>query len=317
MRHTREDLRQMQSVPLEGKIIMSQLRIQQWYDYWGGEVYLSFSGGKDSTVLKHLIETTSGVYDVPAVFVDTGLEYPEVRMFATKHADVVLRPEMRFDEVIEKYGYPVISKEIAKLLKDGKMAIQKGNSDSYALRKFNGTYLNKNGEVNPYAKNCEKWKFLLDSPFKISHQCCDVMKKRPAKKYAKETGLKPYIATMADESQLRKSNWLKNGCNAFKKNDPSSQPMSFWTEQDVLEYIVKFNLDYAKVYGEIKQDESGKYYTTGADRTGCMFCMFGCHLEKEPNRFQKMKETHPRQYEYCMNKLGLKDVLEYINVPYE
>ena len=57
--------------------------------------------------------------------------------------------------------------------------------------------------------------------------------------------------------------------------------------------------------------------TTGCDRTGCMFCMFGCHLEKEPNRFQRMKTTHPKQYEYCMDKLGLREVLEYIGVPYE
>jgi hypothetical protein len=48
-----------------------------------------------------------------------------------------------------------------------------------------------------------------------------------------------------------------------------------------------------------------------------MFCMFGCHLEKTPNRFQRMKVTHPKQYAYCMEQLGLKEVLEYIGVPYE
>ena len=77
-RHTNESLRQMQLVPLEGKIIMSQLRIREWFDHYDGDVYVSFSGGKDSTVLKHLVETTSGVYDVPVVFVDTGLEYINV-----------------------------------------------------------------------------------------------------------------------------------------------------------------------------------------------------------------------------------------------
>ena len=71
--------------------------------------------------------------------------------------------------------------------------------------------------------------------------------------------------------------------------------------------------------------------TTGCDRTGCIFCMFGCHLEKEPNRFQRLKHTHPRQYEYCIgdgemvegkwqpNKegLGLGKVLDYIGVKYD
>ena len=47
-----------------------------------------------------------------------------------------------------------------------------------------------------------------------------------------------------------------------------------------------------------------------------MFCMFGAHLEKEPNRFQRLKETHPKQYDYCINKLGLGEVLDYINVKY-
>lgn len=109
--------------------------------------------------------------------------------------------------------------------------------------------------------------------------------------------------------------------------------LSFWTEQDVLEYIVKYNVPYASVYGQIQEEEQlegqmyidglhEKLYTTGVNRTGCMFCMFGCHLEKEPNRFQRMKKTHPNQYEYCMKSveeggLGIKDVLQYIGVPYE
>ena len=113
----------MQSLPLEAKIIMTQQRIRQWYDHWDGEVYVSFSGGKDSTVLKHIVDNTSGVYDVPAVFVNTGLEYPEIQKFVKDvkarkwdcfNSDVViLRPDMRFDEVINTYGYPVISKRVA------------------------------------------------------------------------------------------------------------------------------------------------------------------------------------------------------------
>ena len=48
--HLPHDLKQMQSIPLEGKIIMTQRRIRDWYEYWDGKVYVSFSGGKDSTV---------------------------------------------------------------------------------------------------------------------------------------------------------------------------------------------------------------------------------------------------------------------------
>ena len=115
-------------------------------------------------------------------------------------------------------------------------------------------------------------------------------------------------------------NWLKNGCNAYDTKTPISQPLSFWTEQDILHYIKKYNVSYCSVYGDIVVDLNddapkgqmnfidvlGNYEpedrlkTTGRDRTGCVFCMFGCHLEKNPNRFQKDKETHNRQYEFCI-----------------
>lgn len=348
-KHMPYDLAQMQSLPLEAKIIMTQQRIRQWYEYWDGQVYVSFSGGKDSTVLKHIVD---GMYDdVPALFVNTGLEYPEIQAFAKSQENVVVvRPEMRFDEVIKKYGYPVISKEISKRIKDGRAAIRNGNNNSYALVQLRGEHISPDGKKSPF--NYEKWQFLLDSPFQISSSCCDVMKKRPIRKYEKETGRKPIIGTMAAESRQRYSQWLKNGCNAFDKNKPSSQPLSFWTEQDIYHYIKKYNVPYCSVYGDIVvddnapdaiegqvnlidylecHDETDILKTTGCDRTGCIFCMFGCHLEKEPNRFQRLKETHPRQYEYCIGGgemvdgkwqpskegLGLGKVLEYIGVKYD
>ena len=171
-------------------------------------------------------------------------------------------------------------------------------------------------------ENCEKWKFLLEAPFLISNKCCNVMKKKPAKKYEKETGNHPIIGTMACESQARKTAWKVHGCNAFDTKRPTSQPLSFWTEQDILEYIKKYNLPYAPVYGEIVQDDKGKWQTTKCSRTGCVFCMYGCHLEKEPNRFQNLKITHPKLWQYCMKPmseggLGLKEVLEFIGVKIE
>ena len=125
------------------------------------------------------------------------------------------------------------------------------------------------------------------------------MKKNPAKQFEKQTGKKPFIATMATESRYREQHWLKDGCNAFDVKRPTSKPMSFWTDQDVLQYIMENNLPVASVYGDVAID-CGKLTTTGCDRTGCIFCAFGCHLEKEPSRFQRLKETHPRQYEYCI-----------------
>jgi 3'-phosphoadenosine 5'-phosphosulfate sulfotransferase (PAPS reductase)/FAD synthetase len=165
-----------------------------------------------------------------------------------------------------------------------------------------------NGNKYGRGKISEKWKFLIDADFEISDKCCDIMKKKPAYQFEKETGLHPIIGTMADESAQRKSNWLMYGCNAFDKKRPTSQPMSFWTEQDVLVYIKEKRIPYASVYGDIIETDCDKLTTTGADRTGCIFCGYGCHMEQEPNRFQKLKQTHPNQYEYCINKTKVFDL---------
>lgn len=142
------------------------------------------------------------------------------------------------------------------------------------------------------------------------------MKKNPFKKYEKETKKNAYIGVMAEEGIKRIQDYLRFGCNAFEAKRPISRPIGFWTEQDVLLYMKKYNLPYASVYGEIIEN-NGRLSTTKADRTGCVFCCFGCHLEKEPNRFQRMKDTHPQLYEYCINKLEIGKVLDYINVKYK
>lgn len=178
---------------------------------------------------------------------------------------------------------------------------------------------------SPYALT--KWRFLLDADFDVSNYCCDVMKKAPAKKYEKETGRKPITAQMAEESRLRETQWLLYGCNAFdSKKRPISNPMSFWTENDVLEYIVKNNLKICSVYGEVQTvggqlyldiDGVAKYETTGAKRTGCMLCGFGCHLDDDPNRFEILKQFHPKMYKLldsCTNNgVTFREAIEWIN----
>lgn len=362
-KHQPHDLAQMQSLSLDAKIRMTQRRIREWYEHWNGMVYVSFSGGKDSTVLADLCAQICQEYGwtLYLLFVNTGLEYPEIQKFVKTFAEwlrshygieVVLdivRPEMRFDAVLKKYGYPVFSKEIALFIEYGRKAISRGD-EAKAQRYLYGKRINpKTGEIYNHMGLSEKaLDFALHSDIPASNMCCSIMKKQPAKKYAKETGRKSIQGTLASESKLRESTWIKNGCNAFNSKDPISRPLSFWTEQDILHYIKKYNVPYCSVYGDIVTDtgddnqiniidyldcyeEEDKLKTTGCDRTGCIFCMFGCHLEKEPNRFQRLKETHPRQYEYCIGGgemvdgkwqpskegLGLGKVLDYIGVKYD
>ena len=185
----------------------------------------------------------------------------------------------------------------------------------------------------------EKYKFFLNAPFEISNKCCGVMKKSPMHTYNRKTGRKPITAQMASESRLRAQKWIQNGCNGFDMKNPISNPMSFWTEQDVLLYIYMQKLSIASVYGDVVIDyakmgqienqmnladfgvfdlEIPLLRTTGRDRTGCMFCGYGCHLEKSPGRFERMKETHPNIYDYIMKDwenggLGYKKIIDWIN----
>lgn len=153
--------------------------------------------------------------------------------------------------------------------------------------------------------NNDKWFDLLNLDFEIGHYCCQEMKKKPLTQLCKF----PFIATRAEESDMRTQAWIRTGCNAFGDKHGKSQPLSFWTEQDVLHYIKKYNLEVPSVYGELKYkgvggmlydftlDGTGDLQFTGCQRTGCIFCGFGCHHD---DRFVMLKQTHPKQYDYCM-----------------
>lgn len=281
-------LKQRQAEPLQIKEQMTATRIKAYYERLNGDVYVSFSGGKDSTALLHQVRR---IYPhVPAVFVDTGLEYPEIRDFVKTIDNVIwLKPKMPFTQVIEKYGYPVISKETAQKIKE----VRETKSEKLKSKRINGDEKG-NGKIS------DKWQFLINAPFKISDRCCHVMKKEPVKKYEKETSRGAIVGTMAADSRLREGSYLQYGCNSFE-NRPMSTPMAFWLEHDVWDYIKKYDLPYSKIYD------------MGYTRTGCMFCMFGLHMD-ESSRFDRMKKTHPQIYNYCMDKLGLREVIRYCGI---
>lgn len=115
-KHTMSDLYQMQSLPLNAKIQMTKRRIDEWVDEYGEDgCYVSFSGGKDSTVLVDIVRKVCGYKEIPLVFIDVPTQYPELKQFAQKFDNhlVVLKPKISFAEVVEKYGFPLFGKEIA------------------------------------------------------------------------------------------------------------------------------------------------------------------------------------------------------------
>lgn len=336
-----EELQMLQALPLDIKVAKTKLRIREAIDYFGAEgLYLSFSGGKDSTVLHHLLAEVEqelwGELKIPRIFCDTGLEYPELKnhvaeLFKTlpEGIGIKLRPDKSFKQVLTDYGYPVLSK-----------------SHSFAIRKLtkqnlSDRYRNKilwGDERGSMGRLPEKYHYLQEADFDISEQCCDVMKKKPFKKYEKETGRIPMMGVMADESVVRKTRYIKDGgCNAFNNKRPQSKPIGFWKEQDVLQFIYERKISIPTIYGTVKKglDLQGNesYFLTGVKRTGCMWCILGSHLESpDENRFIQMRDSHPQLYNYCINGgqytesgrwipsakgLGLGHVLDTIKVKYK
>ena len=376
-KHELWELQSMQAAPLSVKIALTKRRIFDWIQTFGTDgVYISFSGGKDSTVLMDIIRNDMG-YDIPAVFVDVPTQYPELKEFVKRWDNVeILKPKMSFMQVCEKYGFPLISKEVSECVDESRKYLTEvekrlnrpdRQTDRQTDRQIIGAraiadilgiprrrkakdseiYKNLKMGIFPSLPNYKhgmpvrllqlegkmphiekgvvtdetsrlydksRYLFFLDAPFELSNACCRVMKKNPLKEYGKRTGRKAITAQMADESMLRQSQWIRYGCNMYDAKHPISNPMSFWLENDVLEYIVTHNIEICSVYGDIVEDfgdmpdgqmhladyglaeKQTKFKCTGCNRTGCMLCGFGAHLEKSPNRFELLKETHPKMY---------------------
>lgn len=536
LKHTSEELKQWQGFPLSVKVLMTVERIRNWINEFGEDgVYVSFSGGKDSTVLLDIVRKNFGE-DIKAVFCNTGLEFPDIVRFVKRQSNIeIIKPKMNFKEVICKYGYPMISKEVSECVqgarkylntlladkainnlkredqkciycdnllgkkgclgmcnkhyiqykrwgdplhadkkeratidgyyRDGKTGRRehrviyenhygiklkdeeiihhinfvKTDNNIENLYKYNNAsehikahreferlmeslteeecicfedghyvkrerererehsdrqppykyFYDKLCETGKYEKSeqggtttsivnseelasilndrmlnrrggnnqrlaqmlgmltngkttrkimanipdkdrsrysAEKYKFLLFAPFNISNQCCNVMKKSPAHKYAKSNKRMAITAQMASESRLRTQKWLQYGCNMYDATHPKSNPMSFWTEQDVLNYIKEHNLPISKAYGEVVEDISGteevrNQYTfsdmAGVDttefdapkcplsttlckRTGCIFCGFGATHDPERFALIDVVTGNTKLRDYCM-----------------
>lgn len=259
--------------------------------------YVSFSGGKDSTVLLDMIRRFLKP-DIKAVFCNTGNEFPEIVKFVRRTENItIIRPEITVRHVLEKYGFPLISKEQAKGIREARHT----KSEKLLHKRLYGG----KGKYKP-GKISDVWKFLIKTPFEVSEKCCEYLKKRPFRKYEKETRQVPILGVMADESEFRKQQYIsRGGCNAFEGKRPTSYPLSIWTDADIWSYIKQFKVPYCELYDK------------GAYRTGCMFCGFGAHIEKT-SRFARLRELHPKAYEifmnYTNNGVTYREALECIGV---
>lgn len=241
-------------------------------------------------------------------------------------------------KVLQEFGFPVLSKEIAAKIellqnpseknKTVRHAIITGETGAYGgwqehsrmqlaqvwLEKFGG-YENENEGVNYQVP-----------PFKVSSKCCYYLKERPADIWAKEHNSVPFLGMMASEGGRRAKSLRMNGCNYFGASTIRSCPFAIFHRQDVLQLALDLKVPVPEIYGSIERMPDGTLYTTKAQRTGCNMCGFGIHMEKRPHRFDLLYHRSPKEWDYWMHHcckdpetgedFGWGLVLDYIGVPY-
>ena len=281
MKVTQDELHRRQQWTLAQKIDHSLGVIDQFIAKMDGKVYLSFSGGKDSTVLLKLCEIIKP--DIQCVFVNTGCESVDVVRFVEKmkaaHNIEVIRPKLTPRQVWAQYGFPLVSKDQAF-----KIDLVRKNPESKSAQKFMR-------DSNQFTIS-KGFRYLCDTErtkYHTSAQCCNKLKKDPCHRYEHQTGLRPIVATMASESMLRENLYLRIGqCNSFAEGHEKSYPLSIWMEEDIWQFIRENNIEIAEIYAK------------GVDRTGCVGCGFGCQL-KSDRRLETFYRLYPKYYNMVLN----------------
>lgn len=238
-------------------------------------------------------------------------------------------------QIIQQFGFPVLSKEIAAKVemlanptdknKTIRHAIMTGETGAYggfqkhSRMKLSQTWLKKFGG---YA-NEEEGTAYQKPDFKVSAKCCYYLKEKPADDWAKEHNSVPFLGLMASEGGRRAKALKMNGCNYFGKSTIRSAPFAIFDRQDLLQLAIDLQAPVPAIYGTIERGPDGSLYTTKAQRTGCSMCGFGIHMEKRPHRFDLLYERNPKEWDYWMNRAckdengneyGWGKVLDYIGV---
>lgn len=274
-----KELKERQKWTLDQKIDHSIGVIEQFYNNLNGMCYISFSGGKDSTVLLWIARKIFP--DIKAVFCNTGNEYPDIVRFVRGIDNVDwIHPEITPKEVLDRYGFPLVSKKVSYMVS----SVRKNPLSKQSIK-----FMGNASKRNPFYVIPNQWNYLINSPYNISSECCRILKKEPFHKYEKQNLLHPILGVMASESKMRETDYIRQGgCNFFgKENKNKSAPLSIWMEKDVWDCIEKYKIKISDIYKK------------GAKRTGCMFCGYGCHLNND-NRFKLLYDLYPKWYDKFM-----------------
>lgn len=300
--YVKELIKMRTKLSLDEKIDFAINRIRNFYNSTAFHTTpaISFSGGLDSSVMLHLVR--SEFKHFPAVFFDTGVEYTELRKFVKNTPNLVIKkPEKNFIQICNEHGIPAVSKNVAKYIATCQHA------------KARGTHCESEKYFDPELKsfyNASKYKYLIDCGIKISHYCCDVLKKQPAKK----CHMPFFVGTKMVDSKIRRGVILRNG-GCFFEEKKTLSPLAYFTEQDVLEYIILYDVPYCRdIYGDIKVNKKGNLYTTLEQHTGCKCCLFGISRDRE--RIVRLRKKEPLFVENLFKYTQYKQLLDLLKIEY-
>ena len=347
---TEQELRIKQSLDLESKIYKFENDIQKFIREVGQSYYVTFSGGKDSSVGLHLIQqlVLKGIIKQPrVVFSNTGQEYKgiveNVHKTAKKYGiqiDIV-KPKI-YKELQDKglyptdlwreVGFPVVTKQVSMAISRYRVArdkvraiIKTGRERKLTEKEIEKLRLlrevmrgrlfgikRKNSDNRGYLGIIPvKWRHFINKPYKISNKCCDHLKKEPMDTYKKENNLLGAVVfTRVDESLARKEAWLKSGCTVVDHDK------EIYLSKPLSIWTSKDIDDYIELYGI---ELSREYTEMGMKRTGCRACPFGCHLEptQSDNRYQINHKFYPKEWEHDMKYMGMGTIVEDMGVSYD
>jgi 3'-phosphoadenosine 5'-phosphosulfate sulfotransferase (PAPS reductase)/FAD synthetase len=288
-------------MPYPQKLLHAQKVVKQAFDREDVKWALSFSAGRDSTVLSHLMVELLG-RRIPHVMSNTRMEYPEtLKMFKRwrewlEQRDVECHqvfPDVRPKELWPKIGVPLWSKQLA-----------------YKYRKFAASSSDKLPSYVPEDMH-DEFRKAKACGLKITEKCCDYLKKKPMKKWDKEHGITGHFTGVrCSESRARRLAWIQAGAlyqAVTHGNRWIANPLAFWTEADVERYLKDNNIEV------LRPD-------TLNGGSGCVTCMFGCRSrasEGEKNNLQDLKTRNPKMWETALDDWGYREVLDQLGVPYE
>lgn len=325
----------------EDKIDVATQRVLEWTEICAdaGKNYAVSVGGLDSIVLLIFVRKILGGCDGISV---SALEDLSIQRIHKQLGVKRIQPDLNFVQVLNTYGFPVLSKQLAGKIEH--LQIPKEKADK---RKLYYNHALMTGETGPWGGFVYSESMKLDdeilelfgghyaddrpdlcckcAPFKVSDKCCEVMKEAPSIRYQKEHNIYPFLGLMQIEGGQRRFSLRKYGCNYVGKDTARSCPFNYFSRQDLLTLALDLKAPVPEIYGEIVRDRDGKLRTTKAQRTGCNMCGFGIHLESRPHRFDRLRERNEKYWHFLMYECVKDDsgtygwgrVLDYLGIEWE